>query len=420
MSFTKVEYKDQETIISAKNMNDIQDAVLALEDGLFTVEDDRSGEVITITDASTRGFRSLNIYGKTIQDGTPTPNAPVDLVSIGDDGSTNITVVGKNLFDVSRMRLGEPSLMTRTATGFSFTRGTFSGGTFASFEVPILKSQTITFSCNGSAYQPTLILYKDFMYGTQLKTVTDVGVLTYTAAENLPNAVFSVIIDSNDEDCVVSDIQIELGTTPTAYEPYKGQTLTISTPNGLPGIPVTSGGNYTDANGQQWICDEIDLARGVYVQRVEVLSFAVADMNNSENYPGWRNAGFTKHYPNESVNINHLGAVSMCNISAEPPYINTLGSNDVLLVPGYNGTTQSEWQANFPNLVVEIVFSIPTPIETPLPEEEIIAYSALRTYKDHTTVSNDGLAYMELEYVMDAKKYIDGLFAGTIIPATVE
>lgn len=40
------------------------------------------------------------------------------------------------------------------------------------------------------------------------------------------------------------------------------QTLTLQTPNALPGIPVSSGGNYTDENGQQWICDEVDLARG--------------------------------------------------------------------------------------------------------------------------------------------------------------
>lgn len=32
----------------------------------------------------------------------------------------------------------------------------------------------------------------------------------------------------------------------------KTQTLTLPTPTGLPGIPVTSGGNYTDPQGQQW------------------------------------------------------------------------------------------------------------------------------------------------------------------------
>lgn len=51
----------------------------------------------------------------------------------------------------------------------------------------------------------------------------------------------------------------------------KTQTLTLPTPNGLPGIPVTSGGNYTDQNGQQWVCDEVDLERGVKVQRVNRL-----------------------------------------------------------------------------------------------------------------------------------------------------
>lgn len=48
----------------------------------------------------------------------------------------------------------------------------------------------------------------------------------------------------------------------------KVQTLTLLTPNGLPGIPVTSGGSYTDQSGQQWVCDEVDLERGVKVQRI--------------------------------------------------------------------------------------------------------------------------------------------------------
>ncbi len=51
------------------------------------------------------------------------------------------------------------------------------------------------------------------------------------------------------------------------------QSVSFSTPNGLPGIPVTSGGNYTDENGQQWICDEVDFGRGVYVQRVDKGAF---------------------------------------------------------------------------------------------------------------------------------------------------
>ena len=51
------------------------------------------------------------------------------------------------------------------------------------------------------------------------------------------------------------------------------QTITLQTPNGLPGIPVTSGGNYTDPGGQRWVCDEVDLERGVKVQRVDKTCF---------------------------------------------------------------------------------------------------------------------------------------------------
>lgn len=51
------------------------------------------------------------------------------------------------------------------------------------------------------------------------------------------------------------------------------KTITLPTPNGLPGIPVTSGGNYTDPSGQQWVCDEVDLERGVKVQRVDKTCF---------------------------------------------------------------------------------------------------------------------------------------------------
>lgn len=51
------------------------------------------------------------------------------------------------------------------------------------------------------------------------------------------------------------------------------QTIALQTLNGLRGIPVTSGGNYTDPSGQQWVCDEVDLERGVRVQRVDKGAF---------------------------------------------------------------------------------------------------------------------------------------------------
>ena len=80
---------------------------------------------------------------------------------------------------------------------------------------------------------------------------------------------------SDDSECFESDVNylagniiLNEGTSVLPYEPYHvPQSLTLQTPNGLPGVPVSKDGNYTDSNGQQWVCDEIDLARGKYVQR---------------------------------------------------------------------------------------------------------------------------------------------------------
>ena len=63
----------------------------------------------------------------------------------------------------------------------------------------------------------------------------------------------------------------------------KTQTLTLPTPNGLPGIPVTSGGNYIDQNGQQWICDEVDLERGVKVQQVNAVDLSTCVITGTTN-----------------------------------------------------------------------------------------------------------------------------------------
>lgn len=63
----------------------------------------------------------------------------------------------------------------------------------------------------------------------------------------------------------------------------KTQTLTLPTPNGLPGIPVTSGGTYTDSTGQQWVCDEVDLERGVKVQRVNAVDLSACAIIGTTN-----------------------------------------------------------------------------------------------------------------------------------------
>ena len=87
-------------------------------------------------------------------------------------------------------------------------------------------------------------------------------------------------ITCNNCSVAIKNIQIEEGGY-TSYEPYhEPQSLSISTPTGLPAIPVDSDGNYTDANGQQWIADYVDLKRGKLYKKVTRLNLKDVDAIN--------------------------------------------------------------------------------------------------------------------------------------------
>ena len=102
---------------------------------------------------------------------------------------------------------------------------------------------------------------------------------------------------------------------PVELESVENPTVTVNNqtlfvPYTLHGIPVTSDGNYTDENGQQWICDEIDLARGVYVQRVGVFTadgtekWALSDTANVFGYTKlsaitYTDIGYCSHFINK-------------------------------------------------------------------------------------------------------------------------
>lgn len=214
-------------------------------------------------------------------------------------------------------------------------------------------------------------------------------------------------------------VMLNVGSTALPYEPYKQpQTLTLSTPGGLPGIPVTSGGNYTDENGQQWVCDEVDFERGVYVQRIGTLQkTGNFQMSESADAPGRY-----YHYSGSKIFFKDGSHEAFCNIASwalwgyDGTHTNTnwlfaLNSNGYYISPPSEGGIESAEELNnlLNSLEFPVVFvgQLATPIETPLSAEQISAYKVLHTYSPTTTVSNDAGAYMEVEYAKDIEKYIN-------------
>ena len=199
------------------------------------------------------------------------------------------------------------------------------------------------------------------------------------------------------------------------------QSMTLATPNGLPGIPVPSGGNYTDANGQQWICDEIDFARGVYAQNIGRILF---DGSSDE---GWGMSESSNFYQFYTAPVQDARKESTILCSAfQSKNLFSGESNSFIGTTGRISfftsmfKTLDSWKSYLSGNRLTVFYGLSATKIVHLTEEELAAYAALRTYRGNTTVTNDAGAHMELEYVMDAKKYIDSKISAGILAATVE
>ena len=194
----------------------------------------------------------------------------------------------------------------------------------------------------------------------------------------------------------------------------------MSAPNGLNGIPVTDPNlaTYTDDNGQMWYADEIDLGRGVYVQRVKkkrVSSARAWEYSTSTNrfhaydYDFEKKATFSKldaictHFV-----ANKDSTLSDCEIS----HINDTAHGYAYRYDALNGDINA-WKSFLDANEVYVVGILSTPIETPLSDDEIAQYNALKMNYPTTTITNDENAYMSVEYVVDTKSYIDAKLSGS-------
>lgn len=202
----------------------------------------------------------------------------------------------------------------------------------------------------------------------------------YTGGAPSPSPFYPQEIESAGQS---GEISVKVGRTEMDKNP---QVVIIPTPGGLPGIPVSSGGNYTDKDGQQWVCDEINLANGEKVQRCKRDMFILRKSNN--RYIAEGILGVSTNYSNV-----------ICDKFAYNPNANN-GSPGIRSSGNYNSIVA--WCENFEEasstIEVDVTYVLATPIRTPLPPETIAAYKKLHTYSPTTTVINDAGAGMSVGY----------------------
>ena len=239
------------------------DELRARQNILFGSE---TGNPVTVDDAFAAPLCGLTIYGKSAQDGTPTPDAPVPIVSAGDGGSVAVKVTGANMLE------GTKPGVKSTVRGITYTtyeNGVLITGTATETFNITLHGDAIHRLTRGIYYLTTRGLSPSVMINFYFigKFSSDIQNTKVMLTRDVDYSLLLQILKGASLNAIVQ-VSLTRDKT-TAYSPYREQLLTLPTPNGLPGVPVTSGGNYTDSSGQQWVCDEVDLAREVMVQRID-------------------------------------------------------------------------------------------------------------------------------------------------------
>ena len=371
----------------AKATGDAISAVKVRQNILIGTE---TGNPIAVDDAFSAPLCGLAVYGKSTQDGTPSPDSPVPIVSAGDGGRVTAKVTGKN-----RM---PPNLKNGDVV-----------------ECYVKKNTPITLVFKGDLVsQGGNILFYDednnqCWFGIDKNKA--VHHIKYTVNVTRFRYLLSGMASEN--------VCLTWNASSPDYEPYHEQLLTLPTPTGLPGIPVTSGGNYTDPQGQQWVCDEVDLAREVMVQRVDkavintktqVVSLNAYAASITDKVQPFR-IGALRVLEKSKILCEFLPFLvssSVTKVSYEcigltSTFVDFNISNERL---GTAATTTAaeaikalgNWLETNP---ISFIYALTTPIEKPLTPAEIAAYKALSTYGPDTVVQAGDGAGVKLDYQRD-------------------
>lgn len=354
---------------------------------------------------------------------SPSPEYPQEIIN---SNEINLNVVNKNLIPYPYRSTTKELYgvsCTDNGDGSVTLNGTYTHTTYSDFYlVQNLNIPAGTYTLSGCPSGGGVETYRIMLTiiqpdGTPLYR-SDVGnSYTFNADEG---TIISAFIRIGTQLGKVSNLtfkpMLELSSTATEYLLHSKQILTIS--DDYNGIPVSANGNYTDANGQPWICDEIDFTNSMLIKRIYTYIF-----NGKEDFTpntAMRTHQFyLKGLPSGNVNIQNclstyfIGDNKGSYQGTVKDTIGVRGSN--LWVYTSNMETVEEFKAFLKEkydlgnpLVIKYVLT--TPVNIPLTEGEIKAYKALQTYKPVTNIYTLEGAGIEVDYVADTKAYIDNKF----------
>lgn len=384
---------------------------------LNTIAKVAQGNPTIITDSSSRRLQKLNIYGQSEQDST-TGSQLLDS-SLYKDSATGSGVTYTKQSDGSIKRTGTATDKTGNVWfGGSYVESkddpkykvlfTLQPGTYTAIDC-VLFSLSVGYFGTFTIEEPLEISglrnvvfevgkrYNDIIYPMLNKGSTALPFEPYTGGKPSPSPDYPQEIISKE----VNEIKVTNGAD-------LSQTVTLSDPITLRGIPVSSGGNVT-IDGQQYISDYIDPQKGKLIQLITSVVITSKNIDNRiENEKEKTNLYSLINLvvpPSNRKSLNSQEPI-YCNILKRNPtqyegnYTSeeecigyTDASNFLRINLDKNGVGKSpetlksyldNMQESGNPVVVDYVSA--TPIETDLPQEAQEAIRALTTYYPNTVI----------------------------------
>lgn len=393
-----------------------------------------NGQTIQCSMSADRPLQGLKLFATTKQATTtgaqlfdasliPTTSRGGATVTNNGDGSFTISGEGEltKLF-LSRTSVSGDDAKKMLKAGNIYTNGNYYVPRFYAYgEDNVGAVLFSTSSANGSAvitneilenlFQLTVVFFSPknsvitpITFSPMLWQTGDGTYEPYTGAIPSPNG------DYPQEIQTISDFVVEVknsmgeGATP--------QTLNVTIPEqGFYGIPVKTGGNYTDSTGQQWICDEFDFTNKKFIKRTGRIEF---DGSSDEN---WILNSATEERTRFHINV--VGAVGgstqecLCNRAIYGTTNDTdicfftSGQFYINVDPSINSLEL--WRQYLPTHELDVIYQLATPIEYDLTNEQVEQFKKLRSCYGTTYIDNDAVpaCNMQAKLVLDTKLYID-------------
>ena len=342
---------------------------------------------------------------------TPSPENPVPIESVED---VTVSVYGENLItDVTR-----PSsyiTCTKNDDGTFTLNGTNASGTDISIYFVGYYGDTVVKFPTGE-YTACVEGLNDSDYirirGTGFETDTTTTTTT-TTTKTFTNDVTQFLIGfkagSTYNNKVIKPMLARGKTPPSEY--VAGVTAqSLATALNLHAVPVTSGGNYTDEDGQMWLSDVADFGTGKITRYTRSVTYDGSEDENWSNF----SSGARAYQQLDSV-VREKSRVNAINSRYEHKTIQgnvnelVFGESTVFSMKSWNGTRlcvtipsnaklEEEIKAYFSEHQFTVIYALAEPTTEDIPTKVMQAYKALHTNEGVTNVFTDTNAGIELRY----------------------